>query len=192
MRAKIAVFILVLVAIYAEPLEAETRTFRVSFSPPTTYTDGTSLSPADIKEHRFYISTVSYQNLQSSPTMIVTVPGTKHSFCVTVNNFDNEIYVAGVTVLNNLEESFLSPVAYRLRGNIYDRDNVATGKVDIADLQTLRQYWGNVITHPYYDCNTDFTIAPTTDQEEADVNRDGRVDFLDQVEVGLTYGNATK
>jgi len=200
MRALKAIFILSLAVMHVGTLEAETRTFRVSFVQPTAYTDGTSLNPAtDIKEYRLYFSTASYLNLNLQTPILI--PPTKHSVCITVN-FANEIYVAMTAVATDNATSDLSPVAYYLRGNIYDRydpatgyniapGNVATGKVDIADLQTLRQYWGTAVTHLYYDCSTDFTITLVTDQQAADINRDGRVDFLDQVEVGLTYGNTT-
>jgi len=193
-KATIFIFLPFLVFL-GEMKQANARDmFMVDWDPVNTYTDGT---PAIITEYRLYYSRTSGNsgNLLWGDASKTVVPASRTSACVNFT-FDKELYVSATAVDNLGTESALSPAAYLLKGNVYDRYdpfklNLATGKVDIADLQTLRQYWATSVTHPYYDCSTDFTLLSESDQQASDINRDGRVDFLDLVEVGLAYGNTT-
>ena len=152
----------------------------------------------DITEYRIYLSTASTGDLYakyaaSQPTL--TVPATRGSICVTAQQFAwTTVVYASVSAVNSsgIESSLSEKTVYILAGNIYDRDNVATGAVNILDMQALLPVFGKTVIHQVFDCNQDFVLRDETDLEAADFNRDGRIDFRDQAVVGTNFGKATQ
>ena len=121
--------------------------------------------------------------------------GNKTSACISLDDTRPFYYLGATAYDANSNESTVT-VGYFLFGNIVGGYNDGTAsssaRVDGNDLTTLGMYWGQMVTHQVYDCNSTFVITLPTNAQKADLNRDGRVDGRDLIELGLRFGNAAQ
>lgn len=148
----------------------------------------------DIAGYRIYWGT-TYTEVVNKTNLLVDV-GNKTSVCININDADyynNKVLFFGVTAYNTSGLESGVAVCYLLQGNIIGDHNDGTpypsARVDGFDLNALGLHFGKIVTHPSYDCNSEFVIQPETEEQRCDLNHDGRIDGFDLIILGLFWGN---
>lgn len=136
-------------------------------------------------------SRLAVQNLTTANKISV---GKRHSACVQIDDV-SPVYFFVVTAINPQGgESVPSNLVYDLFGNIVGDSNDGTppssARVDGADQAVIGIYFGRSgITHQTYNCQSDFVITLPSDLQKADLNKDGRINGFDLMELGVRFGN---
>lgn len=149
---------------------------------------------SDLAGYNVYIGT-THAIVAAKGGDITTFSTINNYFCYDVNDPSINCIFVGVTAFDNSgNESNMSEIVYSLEGNIIGKSSDGTpytsAIVDGNDLAVLGANWGRNVTHPYYDCSF-FSIDPSlfTQKRSADLNMDGRIDFLDYFILATHFGN---
>jgi len=185
MRRKILIVLSVLFfsLVFAK---AEAGTMKMSWSANTE---------PDVIGYRIYWAFTRQPVVNKTATMIDV--GNKTSYCLTVADTSNSVIFIGVAAYGSTpgDESDTA-VGYLLFGDVEGTHNdgvpYTSARVDGLDVTTLGVNFGLSVTHPSYNCSSNFAIQLPTPVQKSDLHKDGggRIDGFDLVELGLRFSNA--
>lgn len=162
--------------------QAEARTAKMSWDANTE---------PDIAGYKVYWG-ITYNDVVNKVNLLQDV-GNKTCACVDINDGTYNFVFLGVTAYDTETAESEATVGYVLFGNITGGYNdgipYTSAQVDGMDLITLGLHFGEVVTHPTYDCDGTFTIQLPTDAQKADLNHDNWIDGFDLIYLGLRFGN---
>jgi len=145
----------------------------------------------DLAGYRVYWAT-KVDNLLTKTSYMMDV-GKKTSACIQVDDAQ-KVWFIGVSAYNTSGYESSLTMGYHLFGNIKGDFNEGTpytnARVDGEDLIYIGLYFGKTVYHNNYDCSTGFSIELPTMIQKADLNKDGRIDGADLVELSVRFGNA--
>ena len=145
----------------------------------------------DLAGYKIYWG-ITYNEVANKVNFLQDV-GNKTCACIDVDDGSYKFIFLGVTAYDTQGFESSATVGYVLFGNIIGDYNNGTpytsAQVDGTDLITLGLHFGEVVTHPTYDCAGTFAIELPADAQKADLNYDNWIDGFDLIYLGLRFGN---
>jgi len=177
------IFLLVILAIILLIYQpAQAGNVAISFDPPSSGPTPTG--------YKVYVGLTYWSVFYKQVTPFDI--GNRHSYCQNIVDNIPGFFIS-VSSYNEIGESDVyQPIAYILYGNIKgdwdDGTSYSTARVDGQDQTVIGQYFGQMVSHQYIDCTTEFVLQIRTLKQKADLNKDGRIDGKDLSILGQKWG----